>query len=485
MKKLSFFVIALFFYSTLIAQEKEVHVSLETQGIVTTNDAVPFWLRSNQYGSVPLPGGSGSLIARIRKDYDTTKTFSWAASFEGRGNLGRTGQFILVEGLVKARAGIFELKAGRSKDVVGLADSTLSSGSFAVSGNALGVPKIGIGIPDYYSIPVWGKLFAVKAGLYNGYLGNVDAVYKNKPINFNSYYLENYFYFRIGKPAWRFKIDVGYNHEVQWGAEKQAYSTFFNLNSIDAYWYVLTGKAYRGGSKVGNHLGSVDIGAEYRFDSFNLSLYRQNLYDIGALSHLANIADGLNGITIANTLPNSGSFHWKKFLFELLYTANQAGGLGSKRTSSGAENYYNNDVYTEGWAYNNIGLGTPFITSRNDARGDLARASNQFFINNRVLALHTAAQFYMFNWLYTYKLSYSQNQGTFATGTELYRGVDGAIRTPGKYGTFKKVHQYSGYIEGLRPLKNGYNVGYNIGYDRGGLLYNSFGIILKASKTFL
>ncbi len=485
MKKLSIFISALFFCSVLVAQEKDVHVSLETQAVVTTNDVVPFWFRSNQYGSVPLPGGSGTLIGRIRKDYDTTKTFSWAASFEGRGNLGRTGQFILVEGVVKARAGIFELKAGRSKDVVGLADSTLSSGSFAVSGNALGVPKIGVGIPNYYSIPILGKLFAVKAGLYDGYMGNINAVYKDKPISFKGYYLENYLYLKIGKPEWRFKLDVGYNHEVQWGADRKAYGAFFNLNAVNTYWYVLTGKAYRGGSKVGNHLGSVDIGAEYRFDDVNVVLYRQNFYDIGALSHLANIADGLNGITITNSRPNSESFHWKKFLFEFLYTANQAGTLGSDRTSSGAENYYNNDVYTEGWSYKDVGLGTPFITNTNDARSGLARDPDQFFINNRVIALHTAAQFYLFKWLYTYKLSYSQNQGTFHTGTELYRGVDGRIITPGRYGVFKKVHEYSGYFEGLRPLNNGYNIGYNIGYDHGGLLNNSFGIILKASKTFL
>jgi len=34
-------------------------------------------------------------------------------------------------------------------------------------------------------------------------------------------------------------------------------------------------------------------------------------------------------------------------------------------------------------------------------------------------------------------------------------------------------------------LKNGYSIGYDLAYDNGELLYNSFGIILKLSKSFM
>jgi hypothetical protein len=483
MKKILILTIILFVHLIANAQVKDVHVSLEMQGIETTNGTVPFWLRSNQFGSIPLSGTSGSLIGKIRKDYDTTKRFGWGASFEGRGNVGQRSQFILVEGFVKAHAGIFELKAGRSKDIVGLVDSTLSTGSFPISGNALGIPKVSISIPNYYSIPILGKLFAVKATLANGYLGNVKIQYNKDPINFKAYYLQNELYVRIGKPAWRFKFQAGYNHEALWGDERRVFGNRFDLSGFDTYWYVLAGKVYNQ-SKVGNHLGSLDMGAEYKFDPFTVSVYRQNFYDIGALRSLANISDGLNGISIVNNQPKYGNFHWNKFLFEFLYTANQGGVLSSKVTKSGAENYYNNYEYQEGWSYKELGLGTPFITTIYDARSNLGSAPKQYFINNRVLALHAGAQLYAFNWLYTCKLSYSENWGTFETGTEPFHSV-GRVKEPDNYGAFKKVHQYSGYLEGIRPLKNGYNIGYNIGYDRGGLLYNSFGVILKASKTFL
>ncbi|WP_114938913.1 capsule assembly Wzi family protein [Mucilaginibacter endophyticus] len=484
MKKLFVLLPLLSFVFFAKAQDQNVHISLEAQGIATTNNVVPFWLRANQFGSVPLSGGSGSLIGKIRKDYDTTKTFGWGFSFEGRGNAGKDSRFSLIEGSIKAHAGIFELKAGRSKDIIGLADSTLSSGSFSVSGNALGIPKVSLSIPEYYSIPVLGKLFAVKASLANGYLGDVKVRTGERPKDFKGYYLENTLYVKIGKPSWRFKVQGGYNHEALWGDEKRVFNKF-GLSSAETYWYVLTGKLYQG-SKVGNHLGSLDFGAEYRFDDFTVSLYRQNFYDIGALRSLANASDGLNGISIVNNQPNSGDFYWKKFVFEYLYTANQAGMVSSKKTKSGAENYYNNYEYEEGWSYNEMALGTPFITTVNDVRANQIGSNNkQFFVNNRVLALHTGVQFYAFNWFYTGKFSYSENMGTYDNGTEPYRSVGGKVRNPSNYGAFTKVNQYSVFLEGIRPLKNGYTVGYDLAYDHGGLLYNSFGVILKVSKSFM
>jgi hypothetical protein len=484
MKKVFLFAAFVSVYSVARSQEKDVHISLEAQGIETTNGTVPFWLRSNQFGSIPLSGTSGSIIGSIRKDYDTTKTFGWGASFQGRGNAGKTSQFILIEGFVKAHAGIVELKVGRSKDIVGLVDSTLSSGSFPISGNALGIPKVKIGIPEYYSLPILGKLFALKSSFAVGYVGNVGIEYSHALTNkSNAYYAESQIYVQIGKPSWRFNFQIGFNHETLWGDEKEIFPSY-SLSGSQTLWYVLSGKVYHH-SKVGNHLGSFDIGAGYKFDGAKLLIYRQNLYDKGGLSSLANIADGLNGLSLTNYKENDGNFNWRKIVVEVLYTGNQAGGLSAKSTASGYENYYNNYEYSEGWSYKGLGLGTPIITTVNDARANLASYEKEYFINNRVAAFHVAAQIDAFKWTYTIKLSYSKNLGNYMTGADNFRGSGGDIITPGSFGLFKKVNQLSTYIEGTRSLQNGYNIGYDIGYDRGGLLYDSFGVILKVSKSFL
>src|SRR5690606_9799184 len=105
------------------AQENPWTMELEGQAGFTTSDQVPFWMRSNQYGNVPVAGPSVSAIGRIKKDYvaDSTgnkRLLDWGMGFEGRANGGQNANLILVEGYAKARLAMFELKGGRSKQVM-------------------------------------------------------------------------------------------------------------------------------------------------------------------------------------------------------------------------------------------------------------------------------------------------------------------------------------------------------------------------------
>lgn len=187
---------------------------VEIQATGTTNKVVPFWMRSNQYGSVPLDGASGSVLGRFSKDYDSKnqngKLIDWGFGFEGRANGGKGSNITLIEGYLKGRLSMFQLKAGRSKDVMGLnGDTTLSSGNFAVSGNALGIPKIELSVPEYYRIPVFEGLFSFKGNLVHGWLGktkilnsindlNGKNLYTIDNIYPNSYFHQKSFYGKIG-----------------------------------------------------------------------------------------------------------------------------------------------------------------------------------------------------------------------------------------------------------------------------------------------
>ncbi|SPZ88481.1 Uncharacterised protein [Sphingobacterium multivorum] len=106
------------------------------------------------------------------------------------------------------------------------------------------------------------------------------------------------------------------------GAEKKVYGSNYTLNDFQSLLYVMFGKAYGAPgvpkSKLGNQQGSIDMAFSYDWDNLQLMAYRQNFYDVGALSKLANIADGLNGITLTNrhfgrSLKN---WDWHKFLVE-------------------------------------------------------------------------------------------------------------------------------------------------------------------------
>ena len=103
-----------------------------------------------------------------------TRILDWGASVEGRANIGDKSNFTLIEGYGKVRISIFEIRAGRSKEIMGLCDTSLTSGAWAVSGNALGIPKVQISIPEFYSLPLFGKLFAFKGNFAHGWIGETS-----------------------------------------------------------------------------------------------------------------------------------------------------------------------------------------------------------------------------------------------------------------------------------------------------------------------
>ncbi|GAH40532.1 unnamed protein product, partial [marine sediment metagenome] len=217
-----FFVLLFCSLLNVNAQQNNLVYSVETLGGVTSPGKVPFWLKSNQFGSIPIDNASLSLIGAIRKDYDTTKTrfLDWGASVEGRVNVGNKSNFTLIEGYGKLRISIFEIKAGRMKEIMGLCDTSLSSGSFSVSGNTLGIPKVQVGISEFYSLPIFGKLFAFKGNFAHGWIGKTSMNLDGNILQIETYLHQKSLYGRFGKPEWKCKLYGGFNHQVFWGNEK-------------------------------------------------------------------------------------------------------------------------------------------------------------------------------------------------------------------------------------------------------------------------
>lgn len=475
------------------SQSTDWHYAVEGDALASPTGKLPFWFRADQYGSVPLPGSSGSLLGSVYKDYDTTRKhkFDWGAGFDARANFGKGSNLTLIEGFIKAKLGVFELKGGRTKEIVGLVDSTLSSGAFSVSGNALGIPKVELSIPDYYSLHFLGDLIAIKGGYAFGYVGDLGLIH-GLVDHAETYYQQEQLYGRLGKPDWKLKLYGGINHEVYYGGERNIYgSNVYLLNPFQSFLYAAIGKTYnspknvnnRGAqSKVGNHLGSVDLGIEYDFSTVRLMLYRQSVYDVGALFHLANIADGINGLSLTNTSKSSHLFKWHKVLFEFVYTVDQAGYFDSTESKSGDEDYYNNSMYLQGWSYKGLNVGNPLITDRRYARNTLVTDPDDYFINNRVRAFHLGFEGSVSTLNILLKLTYSNNYGTYGTSPEGH-SLGGHHSAP-KYGLFGQVNQFSGYLEANKSLAHGYNLGLAVAGDDGGLYYNSLGLLVKLKRFF-
>jgi hypothetical protein len=408
-----FTIFLLFSIFNLFAQsneiKREIKYTAEVGIILSTNGETPFWLRANQYGIVPSQSPVVTLRGSVTSDYKKAITkedqyklskFDWGYGLNIVGNVGKENQFLMPEAYVKAKYGAFEIYAGRRKEIVGLVDTTLSSGSYIWSGNALPMPKIQILTPNFVPLGFTKGFLSFKGSYAHGWFENTRTDVKN-------FYLhQKTLYFRLGKPNWKFHFYGGFNHQVQWGGELlyPDPTNQFAINgkvgsSFNDYINVVTGRSLatvgdttkNGGNdalnRSGNHLGTVDFAFEINAKDFSVLCYRQSIYEDGSLAYLSNISDGLNGVSLTMKKAYNSKIRLQKITFEYLNTMSQGGNTGSDDTNSrlrGQDNYFNNGVYRNGWSYSQTSLGTAFI---NNVSG-IANTTSLFFNNNRVEAFY-------------------------------------------------------------------------------------------------
>ena len=471
---------------------QNMRFEVEAGSYLSTSASNPFWLRSNQYGEVPLESQGITVRLQAKKEYKTfvqgkkgKDKFSYGYGARAVFNAGTHNQLLLSELYGKVRYGAFEFYAGRRKEAIGLFDSTLSAGSYSWSGNALPMPKIQISLPNFTPILKNG-LIAVKGNYAHGWFGSADSI-------------ENYFlhqkslYIRIGKPSWRFKFIGGFNHQVQWGGTLRyvRYDTGVKKtrygSDLESYWYVITTKSLypqgenpqvlqvpivdgtataEGGNRVGNHLGTLDIGLEYEDDKNQWLFYRQSIYEDGSLFYLVNISDGLTGVSVRTKNVTSGVL---RVVLEYLQTSNQGGSISNSRTSNvylgGYEDYFNNGRYIDGWTYRGQTIGTPFIMPlryTTNLTQNLANNPNSI-VNNRVNAVSLGVMSRIKRVDLTTRLSVSHNMGNYSVPLN--------------------VNQVSVQQQITFPVKN-YTLTTIVAYDNAGVLRQNLGLSALVKRTF-
>ncbi|MFD1140066.1 capsule assembly Wzi family protein [Larkinella insperata] len=409
-----------------------VTADLELGGMASSADQLPFWLRANQYGIVPLQGPFATLRGGIRREYQTDsnatrqRRFDWGAGAYGVVNAGATKQFWLPELYAKVRYGQVELWAGRRRELYGIGDSTLSSGFVIWSGNALPIPKVQLQTPNF--VPIGGflkKILAFRVGYAHGWF--------NAPYIQGALFHQKYIYGRFGKPHWPFKIYAGLNHQVQWGGYadyllSSPFAVYGRLpSSFQDYVSLVLGRypkdlvnnqqtTFDGENRVGNHIGSIDYAVEWISPRLNTLFYYQHLYEDASGVVLINFPDGLWGLRVRNrTVGPARRFRWKAAVVEWLSTTNQSGPVFDQTAQyQGADNYFNHGQYREGWSYFSRTIGTPFIAPRADYTARVREyIGGGFFPNNRVNVWYLGLEAAAHQVQLSARASFSRNYGTF------------------------------------------------------------------------
>lgn len=459
----------------------------EVGGYAVSQTTMPFWFRANQSGTVPLTGSIGTLRLGARSEYRSpttgpTRRFDWGYGVDAVANAGAVQQLVLAEAYVKVRYRAIELYVGRRRGIAGLVDTTLTSGAYSWSGNALPMPKIQIGTVGYAPLGFTRGLIAINAFFNHGWF--------NTGFVEHSYLHQKVLYLRLGKPHWRVHFYGGGNHEVQWGGYAPKLVGVPGLSDkldgrfgSDLSSYVRVVSTRRGtgyippqgvisideGNRVGNHLGSLDVGMDLTVGTWRVLAYRQNLYETGSLFYLTNLADGLNGLSLQRLRPGTGKFAVDRLLVEFLYSKSQGGSefVIDDPKRRGRNNYFNHSQYQDGWTYLGRTIGTPFFTQGSESRPGLASGA---IVNNRVALLHLAASGSIaqrVQWLA--KLSFSQNLGTYDH--------------PLPAGT----NQFSGILNLSAPVAlpglGSCRLNTSVAVDQGQLLTNTTGVFVGLQKT--
>jgi hypothetical protein len=464
-------------------------------GVLANGDRSPFWLQTNQFGTVPRSGSALLVRGGLQHSWllskpDSVKqwrkiqgTFipeqAWRMEIgaEVVANVGSSAQQVLLPQTYGAiRYGNWHLQVGRRKQWIGLADSTLGIGSYAWSGNALPIPKVQLGLTRFTAVPFTRGWVSVLGFYSDGWFEN------GRPVTSKLKLHQKQLYGRIGKPNSKLKLYGGINHQVQWGG-KSPYETVNGQmpTGLKNYLVMIRGGAkidtinatrFDNANRVGNHLGTIDLAFEINGADANWFFYRQNIYEDGSLFRLTNIADGLNGVRIRRKRADKNHFSISEIVFEGLYTKSQGGKIFIfDQRIFGKDNYFNHTQVRDGWSYYDRTIGTPFITPTSETIWKFPNYGDAFTSNNRVWVLHTGLRGNLTrNVEWSTKLSYSSNNGVYDQPFS-----EAAFQFSGLF----RVQARTGWLGGNTVLTG------SVATDLGGLYPNSTGLMLSLRKEGL
>ncbi len=457
----------LFTSSTLFAQTPTLQYRVEALTLHNSSTHPAFWAISNKQGIYSNKRDNYLIRAGVFKEYDSLKksklNYAYGLDVYARYDVSNT--IHLQQAYLKLKFHFITLQGGMLEEKFGNQDSLLSSGGLLWSGNAAPMPKIGVGIMDYRTVPFSFGLVEIKGAIAHSWFDNKTSYVKDAWLH------HKYAYLRLGGKL-PVKIHGGLQHFVQWGGISPKWGRL--PSSFNDFIIVATGKQVDGdtllagdnqalfneySNRIGNHIASRNFGMNIDLKKINIDLYYQTFIEDNSGKKWQNAEDGLWGISI-----QLRKNKWlNRIVYEYLYSYDQASDI-LYDTFYLNNNYFNNGVYQTGWSHKGYGIGTPLITSPvfTDNYGPQSG-----FKNNMVESHHIglAGKFSGYS-DYVLLFTYSINGGT------IYKPY------PNKKESY---HFYAGYTHTFKKVQ-GLKASLVYALDRGDMYGSNEAVLLSIAK---
>jgi hypothetical protein len=483
----------------VIAQEEKTKPDSLTMivsagSLLSSNDKLaPFYLVNNQFGEVDSDA-SIFLAGQLNYERKFGQNLKFISGFSFRND-------IFSSYYIGAGFKGWQLEAGRVKETVGGLNSGLSSGSLALSENALPVQMVSFSLTEYKPVPFTKGYFKVKGSISHRWLEE-DRYISNAQLHGKSFYAMVDLEDLMG-----LQISSGLVHFAQFGGVSPQGDR--QPSSFSDFLKVFRGAGIpdpddigRGeGNGLGNHLGITEFTVKKRIGDHSVSLnFQKQFEDEGSIQYIS-FKDFLMGLLWE--LPNKDGLI-SKIHVEWLQSKWQSGmgfpdpteDVGTVEDNMGNEfgerdDYYNNYLFRSGWTYNERVMGNPLFLTYQYTLNFLNPYPDYgvAIANNRISAVHLALEGKLSNKI-TYKglFTYSKNFGTYAGIYEGRFNWGGISTNPDFEYVFLPVQkQFYSMLE-LRHEnflnKERLSLKTTLAYDNGDF-YNAAGIQLAISYTFL
>lgn len=442
------------------------------QGAASYGQTAPYWLQTNRHGDVSAAPLSGNITAGIIKpatrpnrwfDYDFALTLTGRLQ-SGSGAIqpsqNRLGNLYSTLAYAHLRLYIIDITAGIQPEQYGPTDNLLTSGGLLYSYNARPMPGVKIGIDQWTAFPGLFGYVEVRGGI--AHMWQTDNVYVTQGMVHHKWV--------GGRIGGRLPVNVSYefHHVAQWGGYSPVYGDLGN--SWQAFMNAVLVRS--GGTMAndqinaqGNHIGSQILMVDAKGDGWKVSAYWQNIFEDGPIRFIGagmNVADGIWGLHISQD-------KWpyiSGLTYEFINTTDQSGPYHDKDgyIYGGADSYFRNGIYRNGWNYSYRTIGTPFITSPiYNADGTIDTR------NSRVQAHYIGLKGDIYGYRYRAVCSYAKNYGNDNRSKTLLSTNTGVL------------FEVEKHIEKAWGLDFGLSLAADFGTQFG----NQFGAMIRISKQGL